>query len=229
MKQIITMYHGTFLKHVSDIIEHNYHITNSKNWMGRGAYFFLEDIFAFTWCLDLYRNEISQQFDEDDFKENMAILVNIAEIDSERILDLSYFEGQEIIDSAYKKLLSNKKYRKKLEEATQNQKMAIILEILFEKVGFKKNYDAVRQIYRLHVSNYNNIFSPREKGIPQHQVCIKNNSVIKNISVFKYEDKIETYKNKWKNMINDTTFRKICGEYDSEEYTYLDNKIDYYK
>ncbi len=224
MKETLTLYHGTFLKHVSNIIKDNYHITNSKNWMGRGAYFFLEDIFAFTWCVDLYKNEISSNFNKDDFINNMAILENSIEIDSERLLDLTYFKGQEIIDIAYKKLLSSKKYKLKLENASSNEKMAIIIEFLFEKVGFKSNYDAVKQIYRLHTRNYKDIFGNRERGIPQYQICIKNNNIIKSISIFKYDDKIDSYRERWKNMINDTTFQKI-GEYTLDEYMYLDSNL----
>ena len=102
--------------------------------------------------------------------------------------------------------------------------MAIIIEFLFEKVGFKSNYDAVKQIYRLHTRNYKDIFGNRERGIPQYQICIKNNNIIKSISIFKYDDKIDSYRERWKNMINDTTFQKI-GEYTLDEYMYLDSNL----
>lgn len=226
MKEILTLYHGTYLKNASSIIKDNYRIINNKNWMGRGAYFFYEDIFAFTWCVDLYKSEVSKSFDKKVFIRTMTILENRIEIESERLLDLTYFKGQEVIDIAYKKLLTNKKYKVNLENAEPREKMAIVIEFLFEKNGFKKNYDAIKQMYRLHTNNYINIFSNREKGIPQYQICVKNNNIIKNISIYKFDDKIESYRTRWENMINDTTFHKI-GEYDFEEYSYGDNNIKY--
>lgn len=206
----LIVYHGTTTQNAQNILKENFIIPDKKNydnWLGRGAYFFLEDIFAFKWCVHEYKKIYN-----DDFTIEKAPMMSIIEAkleyDENRILDLTYFKGQCLFDETYKGMLKSQKYCEEFEKYPKNI-VCIVIDYMFEILSFGRIYDAVKQIYRLYRSNYSGIINESERGFPQYQVCVKNNEIIKDRVIFDYVGNINNYIEQWNKLINVKPFYDV--------------------
>lgn len=197
------VYHGTTTENAQNILKENFTIPKRINynyWLGRGVYFFLEDIFAFKWCIHEYKRIYKEEFSID-VASTMSIVESTLKYDENRLLDLTYFKGQCIFDEVYNGMLKSKKYAEELRK-NPNNIVCIVIEYMFEILEFNKFYDLVKQIYRVYKPNYSKIVNARERGIPQYQLCVKNNDIIKNRVIFNYIGNINNYKEQWDKLIN---------------------------
>lgn len=196
-------YHGTTAENAQKILEENFKMPVRRKygyWLGKGVYFFLEDIFAFKWCLHEYRKIYGKDFTTDNANK-MSIIETKIEYDGDRILDLTFFKGQIIIDTTYKKMQKSKKYSKELLTHKGNT-VCIVIDYLFNILNFGEYYDLVKQIYRINLESYDRIITAREKGLPQYQLCVKNIDIIKDRVIFNYIGNINNYIEQWNKLIN---------------------------
>ena len=228
-------YHGTTTESAQNILKENFNMPQRKKynyWLGKGVYFFLEDIFAFKWCVHEYRRKYKKDFTKED-ADKMSILEVKLEYEDERILDLTYFKGQYIFDLVYKEILKSKKYSEELKCHPDNI-VCIVIDYMFEILNFYEFYDVVKQIYRINIKNYSGILQTRERGMPQLQICVKNLNIIKNRVIFDYIGNINNYIEQWNNLINAEPFINVNIKQDNEvdiheiEYTGED-KIVYFR
>lgn len=98
----MTGYHGTTVENSTKILSEGFKVLkNNKNlWLGFGVYFFLEEIYAFKWILDLYKNKNETTGFENLNKEMVILKVNI-DLKEDRLLDLATYEGKLLFDKTY--------------------------------------------------------------------------------------------------------------------------------
>lgn len=210
-------YHGTTNSNVSSILIDNFKISKQNNkelWLGKGAYFFIEDIYAFKWCLHEYKRIYNKEYEEIDFKKKMGIIEAELLLQKNKILDLTLFEGQRLFDYTYKEMNDNKEILD--EEYAQflnipKYASCMVINYMFDILDFNLIYDAVKQLYRQNTYNYNNILDNREKGLPQYQICIKNQQVIGDKKIFDYHNKIQDYCKYWNDLIGSKKLIPIYG------------------
>lgn len=198
-----TVYHGTTTENAQNILEKNFTIPKRKKynyWLGRGVYFFLEDIFAFKWCIHEYKRIYKKEFSIDE-ASTMSIVEATLEYDEKRLLDLTLFKGQSLLDKVYNEILKNKKYANELKKYPKDR-VCIVIEYMFEILGFNKYYDVVKQLYRVNIPNYSKLANAREQGVPQYQLCVKNTKIIKKRVIFDYIGNINNYIKQWNDLIN---------------------------
>lgn len=227
MLQIIG-YHGTTTENARKILKENFKIPqqNKMNyWLGKGAYFFLEDIYAFKWCVHEYKRIYRKEFTTDEANE-MSIIEAKLEYDENRILDLTYFKGQRLFDEIYNKIIKSQKYSGELKKFPEYA-ACIVIEYMFDILNFYEFYDLVKQIYRINIDNYFGILTKRENGVPQYQICVKNNEIIKNRVIFNYIGNIDNYMKQWNTLINAKPFINVNiaqnNETENQEIKYINN------
>lgn len=206
-------YHGTTTENAQNILEKNFNMPTRKKygyWLGKGVYFFLEDIFAFKWCVHEYKKIYGDDFTTDN-ANMMSIIKATIEYDSDRILDLTYFKGQMIIDVTYKEMLKSKKFSKELLTHKGNT-VCIVMDYLFDILNFGEHYDLVKQLFRVNLESYDEIITSREKGLPQYQLCVKSIDIIKNRVIFDYIGNINNYIEQCNKLMNSEPFMNIVQD-----------------
>lgn len=219
-------YHGTTTESAQKILKENFKIPEVKKlnyWLGKGAYIFLEDIFAFKWCVHEYKRIYKKEFTLAEVNE-MSIIEAKLEYDENRILDLTYFKGQSLFDETYNKILQSNKYSDELKK-NPNYAACIVIDYMFDVLNFYKYYDLVKQIYRINIENYFGVTTKRESGIPQYQLCVKNNKIVKDRVIFDYIGNINNYIEQWNKLINVKPFINVNiiqnNETNSQEIQYI--------
>lgn len=211
MIEKLNLYHGTWLDNYNSITNSGFSISTKNNlWLGDGIYFFYEDIYAFKWCVGIYTNK-KKVYDKEDIIKSTCILNCLADIDENRIFDLTYINNQIKFDYFYNKIKNmENKYSKLLTSGKNVQ--GVVLNFMFREYDeYKGKYDAVKQFYRLYRENYSNEFPPSIQGIPQYQLCIKNKDVIKKeITIIDVSSKYDEYIKNWNYLFNIKTLEELA-------------------
>lgn len=209
----MTGYHGTTVENSTKILSEGFKVLkNNKNlWLGFGVYFFLEEIYAFKWILDLYKNKNETTGFENLSKEMVILKVNI-DLKEDRLLDLATYEGELLFDKTYNIL--KRSTNPKVKEMLTDKKYvaAVVINYLFEKLNVGVRYDAVKEIYRINPKNYQYILIKPQLGVPQFQICVKNLAIIKNIEIMEYKDNIAYYLKSWSELISAQPLIKIKSQ-----------------
>lgn len=185
------VYHGTEIKCGNEILAKGFLIPSKgdKHWLGDGYYFYKEEEYAFRWILLQYASGF-----KDDYKEyynDIFIKYTIisADIDTDKIFDLDNIKDKLLfikIGNIIKKKAeySSRFKRKKIEDG-------VIINVMFSELGYDKDYDAVSATFPIAYS-YNT--DSRQDFLPEPQICVKNQIVIKNIQKHNKDIVPEHYK-----------------------------------
>lgn len=174
-------YHGTTARNAECILNSG-RFRNSagdRHWLGDGIYFFSEELHAYIWNRDHYRSRNQQSIvDIKLLLRKYAILA--ADIRNDRMFDLDTAEHKIMFERAYAMAYTC------MEEVTVGSQRScaegVILNLMFEHMGFADEYDLVTATFANKAGRYRNLpMKSRLAGIPQRQICVKNAGVIGNI------------------------------------------------
>lgn len=189
------MYHGTKIKQGQEIIK-SQSMKSSRgddHWLGDGIYFYTEEVYAFRWIAIKYSNNFKNEHSEEflNIFNEYTILKATVEVDEERIFSLNESETYLFFLYISDLLKRKKRYSSKF----RNIKIVdgVVLNILFEDLGYKKKYDLVEATFPIKQNNKNLKFT-RLEYIPETQICIKNANVIIKIEKYNKKEVPERYK-----------------------------------
>lgn len=179
------VYHGTTLKNANSIVSEK-NIKQSigdRHWLGDGVYFYEELLYAVRW--------IRCKEKSDELFKKYAIISAELNINEERVFSFFKYEHKllfkEVIKICHRRLMEI------------NQAVAVVdgtvLNIMFKKMKYGKEYDAVRAMF-IHEDKEMEQYESRLYYVPEIQICVKNISVIKRL------EKLEEIEEKCKKYIS---------------------------
>lgn len=149
------------------------------HWLGDGVYFYTYEEYAFRWILIKYTNNFSNEYKSDYskiFKNYSILAVDISE--NARIWDLDKIQNKTFLIQARNEICQKMKYSKRFTKLKDNLSDGIIINILFEEMGFDSEYDVVTATFPISYC----FEQSRLAYLPEMQVCVRNVTVIQNIS-----------------------------------------------
>lgn len=187
------LYHGTEINRGKLMIS-NGKMNSSvgdKHWLGNGSYFYEEDFYAYKWIRDMYK-DIHKKYPEDvkDLFNEYQILIGKANVNFSRIFNLNGAKHKIEYDKVYEKCIQKKEYSKRFSQEEMPE--GVILNIMFEYMGYNEEFDVVVATFTLRKKNYKGI-KMRLNYMPEKQICFKNLEVIKPEKFYPCEDKIEEF------------------------------------
>jgi hypothetical protein len=193
------VYHGTNKERGARILKNKIMevSTGDKHWLGDGSYFFEEDFYSYKWIEDMCKNRYPDQPLEEALEANYQVLSANIVTERSRILDLTKAEYKILYDEVYNELDKMKEYSKrfKVKEIAEG----IVLNYMFNELSFGDDYDAVQAIFMLNSKNYKQVHS-RIGYMPQKQVCVKNQGIVKDIKDYEYAMNIPKYRELIENL-----------------------------
>ena len=168
-----------------------------NHWLGDGCYFFDNDFYAFRWVVIDYTGNFTNNKQEkiDDIFDYYMILKAYIKLSSDRIYSLS----DPIMHINYLNLLELLKQKQEYSERFKNTEIVdgVVINILFEDMGYKNNYDAITGVFPIKTKQKN---KSRFNSFSEFQICIKNADIISRIEMFndktvpkKYKEIIKKY------------------------------------
>lgn len=203
-----TVYHGSNKIRGKEILEKKEmpFSRGDSHWLGDGAYFFVEDFYAYKWIVDMFN---ARYTDDEDFNyerliKKYLILKGKLNVDKERVYDLTRSEHKILFDITLKEIRNKRKAPK------GKPPEGVVLNYMFEELGYIKRFDLVRALFTLNKHKYK--FKNRLGYMPQEQICIKNKKVVHYIEEYNFRTKLETFNFLLNNMyyadISDQPIRK---------------------
>ncbi len=178
-------FHGTNNKNAKGILLKNKFNPSSgdKHWLGDGVYFYAESVYAYRWVADIFKyKKKGLPLNLTNLKRFYTIICVNIELENERIFDLTTFEHHDLYDSvleSIKKVYSDQPHR-------QNEPISegVILNLMFNNLRFSDDFDIVINVYYNKFHRYQNLdgYKPKQSGLPEKQICVKNATIIKNIN-----------------------------------------------
>jgi hypothetical protein len=179
----IVGYHGTFVKHVEDIVKNGFQPEYRPNhWLGQGTYFYSEKKLAHWFITKNAVTDYRKRSNDND----IAIIKVLIEEDNDNILNLDSPDG---IDSFYHHL--NEIYDELRHLTFSNDEhvnLCTVLDVLAEYHGWnviiktfekerKPTYGAVNTYY------FDKHVFPLNVKYKETQICIRNDNCVKNKEV----------------------------------------------
>lgn len=224
------MYHGTDIVSAKAILSKRMMKPSmgDHHWLGNGYYFYENEEYAFRWILIKYTKNFSNAYSDNYdniFKEYMILS---ADINTNKIFNLGDINNKllfiRVKNEVKKKAQDSKRYKKQISK--NGIADGVIFNILFEEMGYDKEYDAVKAVFPI-------VYTPntgsRQDFLPEPQICVKNIAVIQNIQ--KAND--DVVEDKYKNFIEAYNAVKIALKEDGlrniEEYGKLKKGNNQYR
>lgn len=173
----LTGYHGTHVKHVSDIISNGFNTTiRDDHWLGQGIYFFDNLDLAKWWAETKFKHDYN----------NVAAVINV-EIDAlpEQILNLDSVVGMDYFFTELKKLLSSLNISLKFDLNKRTENFCWAIDLLKDHLGIGvviRSFLKKRPTYGKHdVSEFEKDFFPLPSYFmyTETQLCVTNNNYIR--------------------------------------------------
>lgn len=183
------------LFHGSNKIRGNQLIDNGRmeisrgdnHWLGDGSYLFAEDFQAYKWIVDMFKARYSMEsLNYNSLLSHYLILQCQVSTNKKRVFDLTKSEHKIAFDNVHKELSKKKKIP--LDDVAEG----VILNYMFNELGFDEEFDLVRAVFCMNKDHYRNI-KTRLGFMPQEQICIKNLDVVKDIKNYNFKDRIKNF------------------------------------
>lgn len=177
------MYHGTSREKGNQIISSQTMLKScgDSHWLGDGVYLYSELFLAFRWINIKYKEKYPlYQIDKRLLEEYMILKV---ELKCEHNRIFSFIHSTENLmefDQIKKKYLEKAKDSKRISANDDNAVDGIVINLMFNSMGYEKEYDAV-EAYFPYKGN-SKLVSSRIGNIGEYQLCVKNLKCIGKIS-----------------------------------------------
>ncbi|HEF5710462.1 hypothetical protein V2151_28595 [Bacillus cereus] len=168
-----------------------------SHWLGDGSYLFVEDFYSYKWILDMFKERHNLPEDYSNVIKHYLILTAKVCTEKSRVFDLTKAEHKMLFDKVHKEL----RIRAKI--ADKDMAEGVVLNYMFNTLNYAKMYDMVRAIFNINEKKYVG-FKTRQGHMPQEQVCIKNQNIVKDVEEYNCKDRVETFEI----LINDMYYDK---------------------
>lgn len=188
------LYHGTDRQRGERLLKNKRMEVSQgdRHWLGDGSYFFEEDFYSYKWIYDMFEKRFKRKpNDEKELEQFYGILLGKMKVDKKRIFDLDKMEHKVEFDRVYDNCRNFLQYSKRIEGVEFPE--GAVINIMFEKMGYGRNYDIVRGNFGIREERYAKV-KMRFNSLPQLQICFKNVSCIEPLEFFDYSGNIGKYK-----------------------------------
>jgi len=195
-------FHATTNKSCDNIfkIKHFNYSQGDRHWLGDGIYFYIDDFFAYRWCVLECKKIIKTKLNAKCITDNYSIIKIGISVDSDRIFDLDNIQIKFFFLEAYKLIRDSKDYIPRLKSVEMAE--GVVLNYLFNEMNYGKDYDII------HASFGGSKQVQLRHGTIEKQICIRNDSVIKNMRKFNYTINISKYNQYWEYIYPEDDSRK---------------------
>lgn len=157
-----------------------------NHWLGDGSYFFTEEIHAYKWIVDMYKKRYSNSLNHTKLLTHYMIVETLLTIPKVRVFDLTKAEHKIIFDQVLKLM------REKKQIPSNEMAEGVVLNYLFDIIGYSEDYDIVRALFEMNRNRYKDVRS-RLGYLPQEQICIKNINVLDQIGEYDFSTKMKSF------------------------------------
>lgn len=189
------MYHGTDIKTGNIIIESQKMEPSrgDQHWLGDGVYFYKDAKYAFRWIVIKYTGNFKNLQSRDYKNIFHDYIILTADLNSDRILNLDNPETKLFFLELRKTILKKSEFSKRIQIQLNEAEFTdgVVLNILFEKMGFNDQYDYVSATFPIAISEES---ESRLCYIPELQICVKNTDIINDIREFHIEEDFSDFK-----------------------------------
>lgn len=189
---IIQMYHGTSVDNGKKIIKTQQmnKSQGDEQWLGEGIYLYESEFLAFRWIDIKFRKEyVGLDKKENLFKKYMILQVDI-ECDPKRIFSFTNPENSMEFTRVKKRYMEFAQKTKRINGRGVYD--GVILNIMFNDLGYNKYYDIVRGFFP-YKGNITMTHS-RICNLGEEQICVKNEKCVKKISDCTDPNKYDEYR-----------------------------------
>ncbi|MGX9806132.1 hypothetical protein ACV3PA_02735 [Exiguobacterium acetylicum] len=158
----------------------------STHWLGDGSYFFTEEIHAYKWIVDMYKKKYFGSLNHTKLLTHYIIVETLLTVPKVRVFDLTKAEHKIIFDTTLKLMMEKKQI------PSNEMAEGVVLNYLFNSIGYSKDYDMVRALFEMNRNKYKGVRS-RLGYLPQEQICIKNVNVLDQIREYDFAPKIKSF------------------------------------
>ena len=173
MKKLENYYHGTTKENAKSILGGNplRHSIGNKEWLGNGFYLYKEKLYAFRWIVIKFRGKFKGQCTRKRLYTNYSMLLVKLNIENERIFSLLNAESMLEFERTKEHLKRLNKQSDKLRDSECPD--GAVLNLMFEEMGYGKEYDAVEAVF----FPGNRLYEMGESGrlfLAEYQLCVRN-------------------------------------------------------
>lgn len=196
-------YHGTNKYAAQSILKFRHFISSlgDHHWLGDGIYFYYESIYAYKWNVNSWNKDYaSKEISVKKITEKYSIICAKIEIENGRLFDLNTYEHSAVYDYTLENI---KKYlADDFFSISTDITEGVVINVLFDKIGISKQFDAACKVYFLRKSKYYGLdnYKPHQSGFPERQICIKNQDCIKALSMYDNSEELEKLHKAYKDI-----------------------------
>jgi len=196
------VYHGTDSESAESILSNGMNPSRGdKHWLGDGCYFYEEDFHAYKWIWYLKNNNNRKRnvpyIRKGDILKHFSIIKATISSQKSRVFNLDHALPKLAFERAYKwinsQIAENQELRKRLNEEGVCAE-GVVLNYMFESLGYDEKYDVVKALFPYKLKRHFEIEERLEDAekpikdktyrlafVPEIQICVRNNEVIKNL------------------------------------------------
>lgn len=220
------MYHGTDLES-GEIIIQSQKMCPSRgdhHWLGDGIYFYRDAEYAFRWIVIKYTENFQNSRAQDYKSIFQEYIILTAELNSDRNFNLDDPKTKLFFLKFQEQIKSKSENSKRIQDAVNKSGFSdgVIVNILFEKMGFRNLYDYVSATFPI---AYSDISPSRLDFIPELQICVKNAEIVTTINRYcvedflYYKEFVDTYKEAKKQLRPKKRHQKQKRTHEEKYYT----------
>lgn len=198
-------YHGTSTESCNEILKKGFlkQSIGDDHWLGDGCYFYQEEEYAFRWIFIKYKKLFSNvnSFNCDRIFEKYSI-VSVDLDEKCRFFSLDKPNERLFFIRIKKELEEKAEHSERFSVQIKKSGIVdgVVINILFEYMGFNKKYEAVKAMFPIGRGDGDS----RLDYLPEEQICVKDICVIKNIKKYNNDEVPEKYKH----FMNEYTMTK---------------------
>ncbi len=188
-------YHGTNINSFNKILKDNKMNPSrgDNHWLGDGVYFYDDVVYAYYWIYTQFNNRYKNNLSENNNIYNeFKIISSKLKMESEKIFNLDSIINKTIFDTTYENCVNKKIQSQRFKDCEMAD--GVVINIMFNELGYNKNYNVVIASFSRRTKNYENTNLRLHYSI-EKQICVKDNGIIYDIIEYNYKDKITTYQN----------------------------------
>lgn len=188
-------YHGTKAENANDILAKGFFNPSigDHHWLGDGYYFYSDAEYAFRWILLKYTQNFTNIFkiNYDKIFEVYTIL-SVSLHPSSRFFSLDQIKHKTLFIKVKNEIRKKAEYSKRYQEQIKREGIAdgVIINILFEYMGYDQRFDVVEATFPIALSNCDS----RLDFLPEKQICVKNLHMIQNPQKWNCDSVPENFK-----------------------------------
>lgn len=212
-----TLFHGANTGRCHDMLNTQEMLTShgEQHWLGDGGYLFVEDFHAYKWIKDMFdKSHKRLPSTEAELSEYYGILEVNIRVSKDRVFDLTKTEHKILYDRVYKKLSVKRDIKGYAE--------GVVINYMFNELpDYKKEFDIVKAMFILNQGKYKHMRKRTRLGfMPQEQICIKNNDVVKAITKYDLSEKYEQFNILLKDYYFEDNTSNKCSYTSKRKYGY---------